>query len=347
MKLYAITITPVSGFGTPLKGDTLFGHFCWQAAYDPALLNEGIDHQIACYGTKPFAVFSSAFPKLDTAKGTAYLMKRPDIPFSFILPKKPDKASDMRQKKSFKKKQWVLVDNTFILDLKKSKFLDDDELLAAASGHFSEPARRQYRKTGSPEFIKMFFQSHNSINRLTQTTGEGFAPFSKESRYYFPGTELAVFVLIDESATDIDRVKTGIDRIGAWGFGRDASIGLGRFKTGEVAELALPDLKAGFGLYSLAPCVPEKERFKDIYFIPFVRFGKHGDRLACGGNPFKNPVIMADEGAVLFPHISEIINKPYIGRAVTDVSKTMPHSVVQGYSPFIPLRMEGSNEAGV
>ena len=35
MKLYAIVIETHSGFGTPLKGDTLFGQFCWEVAMDP------------------------------------------------------------------------------------------------------------------------------------------------------------------------------------------------------------------------------------------------------------------------------------------------------------------------
>lgn len=341
MKLYAITIKPTSGFGTPLKGDTIFGHFCWQAAYDSSLLNEGIDRQIECYETKPFVIFSSAFPKLETGKGTTYLLKRPELPFAYMLPEQQDKAENMRQKKNFKKKKWMAVDKTLCLDLKKLRFFDDQELMSGTLARLSEPTRRQYQKTGSSKFIKMFSQSHNTINRMTQTTGDGlFAPYAKENHYYFPETELVVFVLIEEEATDIDRVKLGLERIGTWGFGKDASTGLGRFETGGIVELKLPELMGATAVYSLAPCVPEKNRFKDIFFTPFIRFGKHGDHLACGGNPFKNPVIMADEGAVLIPGNTGTIQKPYIGQSVTHVSKSMPKTIVQGYSPFLPLKME-------
>ena len=90
------------------------------------------------------------------------------------------------------------------------------------------------------KFIKTFSQSHNTINRMTQTTGSGmFAPYAKEKFYYFPETELVIFVLIEESVTDIDRVLLGLERIGNWGFGRDASTGLGRFTLGEHDELHL------------------------------------------------------------------------------------------------------------
>jgi len=64
VKLYEIIIKPESGFGTPLKGDTIFGHICWQVSYNPELLNGGLEKWIACYGERPFAVFSSAWPKI-------------------------------------------------------------------------------------------------------------------------------------------------------------------------------------------------------------------------------------------------------------------------------------------
>jgi len=60
VKLYEITLQPRSAMITPLKGDTLFGHFCWQAAHDPSLVDGSLDQQMARYDKAPFAVFSSA-----------------------------------------------------------------------------------------------------------------------------------------------------------------------------------------------------------------------------------------------------------------------------------------------
>ena len=77
-----------------------------------------------------------------------------------------------------------------------------------------------------------------------------------------------------------------------------------------------------------------------MFFSPFTRFGRHGDVLAKSENPFKSPVIMADEGGVFVPEDSEILNKPYIGSAVTNISKAEPGTVAQGYSLFIPVAME-------
>jgi CRISPR-associated protein Csm4 len=92
--------------------------------------------------------------------------------------------------------------------------------------------------------------------------------------------------------------------------------------------------------YTLAPCVPENDTHSDIFFMPFTRYGKHGDILAKSGNPFKNPVIMADEGAVLIPKSKEVFAKPYIGQAVLNLSKAEPKTVMQGYSLYIPVRVE-------
>lgn len=69
-----------------------------------------------------------------------------------------------------------------------------------------------------------------------------FAPYTMHSLYFYPEMELAVFVLIDEEATDIARVITALECIGKRGFGRDASTGLGRFDLGKDDEKTLPDV---------------------------------------------------------------------------------------------------------
>ena len=84
MKFYEITIRPFSGFGTPLKGDTLFGHFCWQAAYRHDLIHDGLENGLSVYKEKPFAIFSSAFPKIGK-KEKNYILKRPDVPLSWLF----------------------------------------------------------------------------------------------------------------------------------------------------------------------------------------------------------------------------------------------------------------------
>lgn len=342
MKRYAITLKPLSGFGTPLKGDTLFGHFCWQAVNDPSLVEGGLEKQLTHYSEKPFVVFSSAFAALPSDKSTIYALKRPDLPFSFMLPMKKNKKESMEQSKAFKEKRWLLVDEHLRLDLKTGTFADDKELLKRMRPTLPRNHRQQMGNEEKPKFPQQFSQAHNTINRLSQTTGPGaFAPYTRDNFYYYPETELVVFVFIEETATDIGRVTLGLERIGMWGFGRDASTGLGRFKIiGDPKELPLPPTGDTNAFYILAPCVLQKDVFKEGFFTPFVRYGKHGDRLANVANPFKNPVIMADEGAVFIPHDNKVVDALYIGRAVANISKAMPETVVQGYAPCLPLQLE-------
>lgn len=332
MKLYEITIQPTAGFGTPLKGDTLFGHICWQAAYDPGLLEGGLEKQISAYPGKPFAVFSSAFPKLTDPPG--YALKRPDVPLSLLFSyDKEDRAEQLKKIKSMKKKEWMRIDGELNPDFSEENFFTDRDISGKTASQITE----------TDKFLIRFPQPHNTVNRLTQSTGPGaFAPYSQEISHYYPGTKLAIFVLIDESATDIERICTALKNVGRWGYGKDASIGMGRFALLGHKALPLPDTAGANACYTLGPCVPDKDCFSSSCFTPFVRFGKHGDRGVLSKNPFKNPVVMADEGAVFKPKQgTEIFKKPYLGQAVTGVSKSMPETVVQGYAPYLPLKMEG------
>ena len=326
MKFFEISIKPLSGFGTPLKGDTLFGHFCWQANHDPSLLEGGLEKQIKLYEEKPFAVFSSAFPKISDGPKQYYALKRPEMPLSMLFPPGSSRMETLKKAKENKKKKWMLVEKNACIEPAKVDFITEKQLCA------------KIFEQKSDALIKTSSQQHNTINRMTGTTGEGrFAPYSKESTDYIPGTVLAIFVLVDEDATDIERIVKGLKKIGSWGFGRDASTGLGRFADIEKEELILNTDSPAF--YSLAPSVPDMDLFEKIYSNTFTRFGKHGDSLACSKNPFKNPVIMADEASVFIPK-DKRLEKPYIGSAVSDVSKAMPKTVVQGYTPYLPIKLE-------
>lgn len=327
MKLCEIRIKPKSFFGTPLKGDTIFGHFCWQAKYDPDLLNGGLDYWISRYGEKPFAVFSSAWPVIKKSGDIVYAVKRPDYPLKFFSKSESqDRRKFYEERKEKLKKRWMLVGK----DLKviaTHEFLKTDKEIMASIGEGS--------------IKEEFAQPHNTINRLTMTTGEGeFAPYVKRNFSYYPGLELAVFALFDEEATDLAGIKRGFERMGLYGYGRDASTGLGRFDVLSVEEMKLPGREGADGCYTLSPSIPEKGRYKEIYFAPFTRFGRHGDILATSANPFKAPVIMADEGAVLIPEDESVWEKNYVGQAIGRISRVSEETVAQGYSIYLPIRLE-------
>jgi CRISPR-associated protein Csm4 len=339
LKFYEMTIRPLSAFGTSLKGDTLFGHFCWQAAYDPSLVEGGLEKALAQYPKKPFAVFSTAWPKFE-GDHSRYVFKRPDVPFSWLFPaNRKDREQSYKDIKENKKRKWMFLGKDLQIDLTKAHLVSDEDLAEEAMVLATPETRKRMEDAGASNFSRSFLQPHNTINRFSGTTGTGaFAPYVKVNDYYCPETELAVFVLVDESLTRIESVRKGLEAIGRFGFGRDASTGLGRFEVVNTHEVQLPVLNHANAAYTLAPCVPEA--YDQAYFTPFIRYGKHGDRMATSRSPFKNPVIMADEGAVFVPADPEFFNKPYMGRVVTGVSKAQPNTVTQGYAPYLPLRLE-------
>ena len=340
MKLYEFILKPQGPFGTPLKGDTLFGHFCWQVRYDSNLLRGGLDHWIERYPERPFAVFSSAWPRL-ISRGIRYALKRPDVPLQWLFPSQSGRATIIRDRKKNAGRKWLLVNEDLIIDMNERNLIDEAELARQAGRGWTSGVRRAMRGKEKGRVITHRPQPHNTIDRRTMTTGAGmFAPYSTATSFVFPEMEWAVFVLIDGEATDVDRVKSGLERIGRQGFGRDASTGLGRFGLGDVAEKTFPAVPRANALYALAPAVPQRDAYRDCLFSPFTRFGKHGDCLATSSNPFKCPVIMADEGAVFIPKDETALAKPYLGRAVRNISKSEPRAVAQGYAPVIPFELE-------
>ena len=340
MKLYEIVLKPRGPFGTLIKGDTLFGHFCWQARYDGSLLRGGLDHWIERYPEQPFAIFSSAWPRIP-ADEPCYALKRPDVPMQWLFPTKGDRATIIRDRKKNAARKWLIVANDLFIDLNERNIVDEKELARLSGQEWSIEVRRAMRGKEKPQVAIHLTQPHNTIDRRTMTTGTGmFAPYVMPVTFFSPGMEWAVFVLIDEAASDMDRIRTGLERIGRLGFGRDASAGLGRFDIDKVEEKPYVAAPGANALYAMAPSVPERHAYRDCLFSPFTRFGKHGDFLATSANPFKSPVIMADEGAVFIPEDKDALRKPYIGRAVQGISKCEPRAVAQGYAPVIPFKLE-------
>ena len=339
MKIYGITIKPTSPFGTPLKGDTLFGHFCWQAVEDPELLPEGLDSRIADYGIKPFAVFSSAWPVIQRKGETLYALPRP-FGFAPALSERMSRKERIQYNKAAKKKKWLLTDSSMKIELRDEKMQTDEELfdlfLKTQPAENAKPLRLLPR--GQKKLCIPVTQPHNSINRLTMTTGSGeFAPFSLENFQFLPELRLIIFTAVDQEVLGPEQLQKAFERIGCWGFGRDASTGLGRFSVESVQEQQWPQATdSDTACFTLGPTVPAKKTFVRCHAAPFTRFGRHGSALARSANPFKKPVIMADEGAILFPADREVFTKPYIGTAVQNVSVVDERTVVQGYSLYLP-----------
>lgn len=321
MHIYEVVINPLSGFITSLKGDTVFGHFCWQVLYDDKLMKKSFDQAVDSYDDKPFAVFSSAFPvKADDPK-CRYLPK-PEYPWFTELDRKGiTRKQKIEGNKKLKKKKWITVKNYTDLLLNPASLRSDEDITGDEDGVVLTETR-----------------TRNTINRLSSTTsGSGFDPYPVDMFSFSDHIKLCLICIADPEYLEKDAIQTVLERIGSTGFGKDASSGMGRFQVESVERIEKPEPDTGDLCYTFAPMVPRKGDFKELYFKPFTRFGKHGGLMARSENPFKRPVIMADEGAVAEP-VDGFPDTPYIGRAVTGASFIEPRTIVQGYAPWMPIK---------
>ena len=302
MNAYQLTITPKTAFGGKILGATLFGQICWAIAE-----RYGDDVLSGCLkdyaNGKPFLVVSDAFP-------TGFL-PMPTMPSDY----------------------WQTSAETDRKILKKQKFISVDYLENPPKS-WQQNARDLSDKAIASTHL------HNSINRQTNTTGDKeFAPY-QTSEIWFVG-DLSVYLLLDENRLSFEQLKQVIDDIAKTGYGRDASVGLGKF---EIIDFDSTDLfstdlfekyNKGKDALSLSACCPQGLGFdKDKSFYQIhSHFGRHGNLAVHGGNPFKKPVLMANTGAVFHRENGDC--PPFIGQGILGVSAVFQNAVHQGYAPCL------------
>lgn len=324
MQAFRVTINLQSAFATPLKGDTLFGQLCW--AIRNRLGENRLTELLSGYTSgQPFAVVSDAFPQ-----GYWPLPKLPGHYYDKI--EGPDR-------KALKKRCWLpeqAVEKPLAQWLTHA--VDAKSVVSQASG--SDASSRLALSEKHP-------QPHNTINRQTNTTGEGgFAPYAIEQEWFIHYISWAIVLLLDSARLSAADCRQCLEDIGTIGFGRDASIGLGKFSVTEFAETALPAQADANACLTLAPCAPQGLGFdgKSSFYQLFTRFGRHGDiAVHREGKPFKNPVLLAQTAAVFVtqPPVSGFIGQGIGGNG--ELSKTLSATVQQGYAPVIGIRLGGSD----
>lgn len=324
MTLLKFTLTPQTAFATPLKGDTLFGQLCWAARH---ILGEvRLKDLLQGYTDgKPYLVISDAFP--------AGLLPMPKLPRNYW--QMTASELDPFARKKLKKRIWLPVS---ALDNPLSIWMDKAvgaSLLANNDSRNREQARSYMVGQSSP---------HNTINRATNTTGTGeFAPYTVEQTWYQAGQRLEVHALLDETRLTASELESLLHFVGASGFGRDASTGLGKFTLDGCNEgWNLPEIKHANAWLTLAPCAPQGLDWDSTrcYYKPFARFGRHGDVAAISGQPYKTPLLLADTAAILTPSHPGAGERFFTGQGLGgdgSLSNALPQTVHQGYAPVIGI----------
>ncbi|WP_442764117.1 type III-A CRISPR-associated RAMP protein Csm4 [Malikia spinosa] len=309
MRVLCYTLRPLTAFGTPLAGDTLFGQLCWTLRHQ--LGHARLQALLEGYTAgRPFAVVSDAMPS-------------GHVPLP-VLPSSAWDCSDNTDRKALKKRRWLAVSD-----------------LARPLAQWQSVARTDAELAPVTERA----QPHNTINRQSGTTGSGpFAPYSMTQRWYTQDTRLDLHVALDDSRLSEDELGAALAYIGATGFGRDASIGLGKFELVDAARLVQWPRPAGANCYlTLGPSAPQGQDFCPVRssWQVLTRFGRHGDAAVQGGSPFKKPLLLAQAGAVFRPETlapALAIIGQGLGGELLPISAAMPQTVHQGYAPVIPIQ---------
>jgi len=255
---------------------------------------ERLKELLASYEKEPFLVVSDGF-------SSGYLPK-PKMP-SLLL------GEDSQEKKLNRKKVWLTL-----------KQLE--------AGDFTSALSDKDIKNIDTSTVTM----HSSINyKSFKTSDDGnFAPYGEKE---FSFGKKDIYFLIDSSKFTLEDLKRSFSQLSLGGYGKDTTIGKGRFSFGDFEEIKINNSSKTF--MTLSPISAKGLECKDIYYEPFTRFGKFGGERAFK-NAFKKPILMADSASVV--NFEDKQNLQYIGNAIKNISDAHPDAVHQGYSIVIPIK---------
>ncbi len=314
MRLIHFTLQPRAPVGTPLRGDTLLGHLVWQYAY--AHGQEAMEEFFERVASNPPAC-SDLFPE----------GKLP-IP---LMPLKFEKG-EAKDRKKHKDVKLLPVETIKKLQDGLSEKALADAIMAAA-------------KTSEEKYYEGVSTLHASINRLTGTTTEESASLYARPVTHYGKTKVNEQdgnksvepinlhgYLAPGALGNHDEVKELLKRAGDFGYGADASSGLGVFTVESFSEEELFVPANANAWMSLSrhltdtECNPHK-----AYYGIETHYGRLGGALANTGNVFKHPLLLCAAGG-LWPGWKDSVRGGMLEHVVTRDDVNIRHL---GYT--IPL----------
>lgn len=269
---FRLRLDPLSPFGTPPTSGTLFGQIAW--TYRDRNGREALKAWFDRLPQEPFLI-SDLFPADHIAK-------------PILAPGAALVAPD--QRKRLKKRRFIPLAHWSRLRA---------GALAAALGE------AMLREGGDPLWLAPRPVPHNRLDRRSgQTPAEGEGGFwvAEELWPEVHRSRGAIFAdLYVRGALPAPEVADLLSAMGSDGFGRDASIGRGRFTVEGWSAcpdlLAVPEGPGALRWLSLSQGVitPNMEEARWERFVLFGKVGK--GMLAEGKRPWKLPIVLAASGA--------------------------------------------------
>lgn len=281
--LAKLIIKPITPFITDLESDTIFGHFCWGIYY---LYGENkLKNLLADFNKNPFIIFSNGF-------------KSGFLPKPYLKPYLPT-LEELKNAKKIKKLSQIPAKILFenINDLK------DEKLFKSLQNFFENQTSKS----------KTIVIQKNSINRLINTVDKVL--YSIKETYY-EDTKFDIYIKFDEKRISLEEIKTVFDFIAKRGYGKDKTVGKGKFEiinlTENFEEKRYFTEKKSF--YITLSNTFKSENMKLIYGKTKTKFPKNGGYLSIY-EPFKNPCIFYIPGSVF------VVGDGILGKATDKVYK--------------------------
>ncbi len=290
MPAYRIRLRLQGPLATPMHSGALFGHLCWAKR-----LHEGEAALVAWLAALPESplLLSDALPQNQLPRP---LLLPGECPESVTSESRRDFLHRLQQDKQLRKTAFISVAD--FLELRTG--LSEVNLLAQLRrvAEWNAAPQPPLRRRSRPLSLTVR-QAHNTIDRLTGTTPEtGGLYFMDEEWRRDTATELDVYAAGEISSEALQSLLT---TVGEFGFGRDASLGRGRFAaTVDPANPRLFDYD-GNRILSLSHGVLTANMAAPLYKL-HTHYGKLGGLYAGGErSPFKYPLLLTRPGATFSP----------------------------------------------
>ena len=281
MKTIKIILKIKSPIVSKFQSDTLFGHFAWSIYF--LYGEERLKELLKNFKTKPFIVFSDGFEKGKLPK-----------PFlePFLMPPNSMDLNKKYKKTSFLPKNWILdnIDNLkdeVLFNLFQKNIYDEC---------LENPCENCKKEKDNIKLKKTVLTLKNSIDRKINKTTKGL--YSIKETFY-KDYEIEIYSKFDENQISIKEIKSIFEFIGKRGYGRDKSIGKGKFEVKIIKDF---EEKKYFQIdktkvFYLNLSTMFKDNDLELsYGKKFTKFPKAGGYLAISF-PFKNPVVMFQAGS--------------------------------------------------
>jgi len=337
MRIYKLTIRPLTSFLTPLQSDTIFGHLLWALRY-----TEGEDALVAFLNRyrdgEPPLLVSAGFPE-----GTL------PVPVLQPEPKEPEeKKGGLANAVVGGMLRKALEDDRY-LPLSQWRGLAQDLSAQRLKDLRAEAQERLQELKGEEEKHPV---TRTAVDRITGSAREGRL-FVAEETFYGPGRTFDVWHKLDDDGELVGRVMEWWRWVERNGFGRRKSAGHGAFRIeGQgLVEAAdqLPQVENPNGFVTLSVWVPRQNDPTDVTYRTRVKRGKLAEALALP-SPWKKPLLMLEPGAVARLPKDEKVHKWYgrliadmhwLGESVPDEQKATVQNVVQyGYAFPLPVHIK-------